>query len=328
MNCRKLREVTLELTSRCNFRCKHCYISEFNNDGLSISEIANILDSVRELGGSSIVYTGGEVLLRNDFVDIVSLTRRKGFSVNILSNGYLLSEKITKKLSELYINSFGITLFSLDNSVNDFITGAKNSSTSVINAIDLLRKYNIRVEVKTPVMIYNYSTYKDVKKYCYDNDITFIATSQITGQNNGSFGNTFLRLRPDLGYEIMRDSLPDIYAMKSEYHENDHPCKVLLDSIFIDSKGEVYPCSTFYYSFGNIKNVSLKDIWNSDIVVDLHKLKNSDLICRDCNIREYCDRCIGLAFMDGDLKGCSKFDLELALEKVKYFKGNKKEVRS
>lgn len=318
MNNRNLREVTIELTSKCNFRCRHCYISDFTNDGLSFDIIEKVLSDARSLGAYSIVYTGGEVLLRKDFINIVEFTRKKGFSVNILSNGYLLDEDIIQKLSDLYVNSFGITLFSLDDNINDFITRSKNSSSKIIGAIELLKKHNIRVEVKTPVMIYNYSTYKDVKKYCYDNDVAFVATSQITGLNNGSFDNTFLRLESSLGFEIMKESLPDIYANKSKFDGEDYPCKVIEDSVFIDSKGDVYPCSTFYYSLGNVKNENLIDIWNSDKIIEIQNIKNKDLICNTCNIREYCDRCIGLAFMDGDFRGCSKFDLEFALEKLKY----------
>ncbi|WP_308577444.1 radical SAM/SPASM domain-containing protein [uncultured Parvimonas sp.] len=319
MNNRKLREITIELTSRCNFKCRHCYISDFTNKGISLNDIEKVLDDARKLGTYTIVYTGGEVLLRKDFIDIISITRKKGFSVNVLSNGYLLNDSIAKKLSELYISSFGITLFSLDNKINDFITRAKNSSTKVMEAINLLKKYGIRVEVKIPVMIYNYSTFNEVKRYCYKNNIKFVTTSQITGLNNGSFENKSLRLKPNLGFKVMKESLPEIYSIKTNFKEDDYPCKVIQDSIFIDSKGEVFPCSTFYYSIGNINSDGgLIDIWNSGKVLELQNLKNKDLICSDCNIREYCDRCIGLAFMDGDFRGCSKFDLEFALEKLKY----------
>ena len=111
MNNRNLREVTIELTSKCNFKCRHCYISNFTNEGLPLITIEKVLSDARNLGAYSVVYTGGEVLLREDFIDIIEFTRKRGFSVNILSNGYILNEKIVKKLSDLYISSFGITLF-------------------------------------------------------------------------------------------------------------------------------------------------------------------------------------------------------------------------
>lgn len=87
MNNRKLREITIELTSRCNFKCRHCYISDFTNKGLSLNEIEKVLDDARKLGTYTIVYTGGEVLLRKDFIDIISLTRKKVFLLMYLVMG-------------------------------------------------------------------------------------------------------------------------------------------------------------------------------------------------------------------------------------------------
>ena len=89
--------------------------------------------------------------------------------VFLLSNGTLLNESIVKSLSELHISEFSTTMFSLDPKVHDFITSQPGSLDILLKNLQLLKKYNINVKIKTPLLDVNAFEYRDIKKYCEKN---------------------------------------------------------------------------------------------------------------------------------------------------------------
>ncbi len=65
-----------ELTRRCNLRCRHCYLTDYDdNDELSTREWLKELDEIASLGGVAFTISGGEALLRDD-VEEISRARR------------------------------------------------------------------------------------------------------------------------------------------------------------------------------------------------------------------------------------------------------------
>jgi MoaA/NifB/PqqE/SkfB family radical SAM enzyme len=70
-----------ELTYHCNLQCPHCYVVPQNSrEELSSREIAAILDHLKEKGTLHVIFSGGEILTRNDFFDIAHYARGKGFA--------------------------------------------------------------------------------------------------------------------------------------------------------------------------------------------------------------------------------------------------------
>ena len=91
---------TLELTHRCNHRCRHC----FNNLGpkdapalareLSTREAARILEEAAALGCVWVLLTGGEILLRPDFTEIYDHACWLGLLVTLFTNGTLVTSML------------------------------------------------------------------------------------------------------------------------------------------------------------------------------------------------------------------------------------------
>src|SRR5581483_4846708 len=72
-------EVMLEVTHRCNLPCTHCYLPDHEDHGeLSFDEICGIFDQLREAGTLFLTLTGGEVLSRSDFLEIVDAAAERG----------------------------------------------------------------------------------------------------------------------------------------------------------------------------------------------------------------------------------------------------------
>ncbi len=96
---------SLELTFRCNLRCQHCYVSHGHNgiprqQELNTSEIQRIIDEVVDAGCLWFLITGGEPLVRRDFLDIYTYAKRKGLIITLFTNGTLITPRIADYLAE------------------------------------------------------------------------------------------------------------------------------------------------------------------------------------------------------------------------------------
>lgn len=71
---------SIELTKRCNLSCIHCYYNyEFEEEEeMSFKEISSLLNEISQAGCFWLLITGGEPLLRKDFLDIYKCAKKEG----------------------------------------------------------------------------------------------------------------------------------------------------------------------------------------------------------------------------------------------------------
>lgn len=62
----------IELLTQCNLKCKHCYIPENSQYYLDKETVFDILSQLRDLGVLTVYFTGGEIFLRKDLLEIVA----------------------------------------------------------------------------------------------------------------------------------------------------------------------------------------------------------------------------------------------------------------
>ena len=94
MKARKPFSVLLEVTPRCNMNCIHCYLK--NNhiaSEMSYERIIELIDILYEKGILFLTFTGGEIFTRKDFLSIYLYAKKKGFLVELFTNGYLISDE-------------------------------------------------------------------------------------------------------------------------------------------------------------------------------------------------------------------------------------------
>ena len=81
----------IEITRRCNNRCVHCYNNLLINDQavrnseLSYDEHCRILDEITAAGCLWLLFTGGEIFVRRDFLDIYAYAKQKGLLITLFS---------------------------------------------------------------------------------------------------------------------------------------------------------------------------------------------------------------------------------------------------
>ena len=105
--------VWLEVTRACNLRCRHCFVSASRPepDEMSTEQILSLLDELKTQGVLCVVFSGGEPFACPDFLRILEYAAKLGFIIAIVTNGFLLTESVVKRIPKSNIR---ITI-SLDN---------------------------------------------------------------------------------------------------------------------------------------------------------------------------------------------------------------------
>ena len=223
-----------------------------------------------------------------------------GFNVRIYSNISLVTEVIAKRLSELYISEISCTLFSMDESVHDDITCVEGSYIKTIGNIILLKKYNVPVSVKTIVTRLNPGDWRDVQKFCVDNNIPFRLDHDVFAMKNGN--------KSPLNYcmtdEQLRMELLDLDKARNlktiNHNSEDYVCQGIQNALFISANGDIYPCVKYLKKVGNIITDDLSYIWENSVELNrIRDMKWKDLDeCMKCSYRNSCIHCPGTSLLE------------------------------
>ncbi len=300
---------TLELLTKCNFRCRHCYIPDYTHQ-MEFEQVSRLLKEMKELGVLYLTLTGGEIFVHNDIMKIIQYARELGMSVSLFSNGYLINREILSALKEMYVSDISITIFSMKDSVNDNITGVSGSLQRILHNVDLILEYGIPLEIKTPIMSLNRREAKAVKLFCEERNIKFNYTVEIVSKLNGDKTpvENYTADINDLVYELYDMEYTKTQNQKKGFHETDLLCGALRHNISIDFFGNVNPCNSFPIVYGNVFEESLYDIWYKSKVRKQLLLKSKrDLhACVKCQYKDDCLRCPGIAQSEnGDYLSCA-----------------------
>lgn len=105
-----LRYLEVQITLRCNLRCRHCYIGPQKEIELRVDDIKKIMDDFQKMQGLRALITGGEPLMHGDFDEINALLPEYALRKVLFTNGTLLTGKKLKKLNvdEIQISIDGL----------------------------------------------------------------------------------------------------------------------------------------------------------------------------------------------------------------------------
>ena len=320
-NCNPV-EATIELLTKCNWNCKHCYIPVHNNDGLTTDEVFKLLYELREMGVFQVTFSGGEVFYRSDAMKIIRKARELHFDVSIFTNASLLTEEMIIELSKLYISQISCTIFSMDEEIHNSISRKSGSLRNALRNIELAKKHEIPVQVKSMVMKENHESIAGLKDYCEMKGYPYKFDPVIFTKLDGNTSPLKLRLSADELAECIPITDEVNGVDLSTKSIEDYMCPSIRSSFSINSNGDVIPCNVFPVVLGNVKSNNISDIWkDSKQLKILQETKWIDLnTCKSCEKTSFCVRCPGLAmYEDGDMFGPSSSACSIAEVRQDYF---------
>ena len=148
-------QVSIEVTRRCPLECLHCYNNLPMDDmdakrrELSKEEHFRVLDQLVEMGCFWILYTGGEIFARKDFLEIYTYAKQKGFLVTLFTNGTIMTEEIADYLAEWPPFAIEITLYGRTRETYEALTAIPGSYDRCLRGIKLLKERKLPLKLKT-----------------------------------------------------------------------------------------------------------------------------------------------------------------------------------
>lgn len=281
----RLKELIVSITNRCNLKCKMCGIPFASNDGeMSTAELKKLIRDVSLFNPRSIVFSGGEPLLRKDLFELISFTRQYKINTCLTTNGILVSKEVALRLAEAGLGIINISIEGPQD-VHDNLRG-KGSFKKAIEAIENLTKNNIETTIATVVCKQTYGYLPELIKLAHQFGITtvkFQAFSEIFLQNRDKKKDFLI---PKSNFGRVKEKIEETIQLSQRFHIATNPvsylsmlssylcgigmprpvndCYALWTSCPVSPEGYVYPCWTLSDKvIGNIKEVSILDLWDS-----------------------------------------------------------------
>ncbi len=291
-----LDELRLSLNYTCNLNCKHCCNPKNMYDEMTFNQAKEIIDEAVTLGVNSVSISGGECTINKDFLKIAKYVRSKYLELDILTNAQKLfdDKSLLENIINLYPSSVQVSLYSINPSVHDYLTGVKGSLDKSLYVIKKLRESNTDVNICCVQFSYNRGSYLDVKKFADSLGCGFITDCKfIYNPNNNN-------LNAKLSESDIEEYYLNTIDVNNPRSKDDIFCSGGMDRFEIMPNLDINPCPYFYYTLGNYKNISLTEVKNTTVKELHNKFKRENL--KDCYKYDYCQYCLFCPRFSGSLE--------------------------
>jgi len=303
-----LISMQIELTSRCNERCVHCYIPHENKTGnIESALFYEVLEQCRDMGVLSLTLTGGEPMLHKNFCEFLHKAKEYDFSISVLSNLTLLNDDIIVEMKANRLCNVQVSLYSLNPEIHDSITKLKGSFYKTRDNILRLIENDIPLHISCPIMKQNRNCFASVMQWVREQKCNVTADYIMMARYDHTSDNLDNRLSLDEVGKIIKEVISlddnykkailanDFYVQEKRVRSDELVCGVCISSICMVANGNVYPCPGWQnYICGNIKEMTLNEIWNNSPKVKyLRSLRKKDFSkCKDCEDKAFCAMCM------------------------------------
>jgi len=330
------RSLILEITARCNLRCRYCYF--FNNPAVEYRDLpANewlaFFDELGTLGVMRVTLAGGEPFIREDLSLLIESIVKNRMRFSFLSNGTLIGDEIAAFLAGTGRCEY--VQVSVDGScaeVHDSCRG-QGSFDGAIRGLRTLQRHGISVAVRVTVHRNNVHDLENIAHFLLDelglpdfgiNAAGYMGTCCVNAndlllnlEERKEAMATLLRLAAKYPQRISSQAGPltdaHMWRRMEEARAQNAPafdnggrltaCGCPSNKITVRSDGTIVPCNMLaHVELGRINRDSLAEIWQNSPA--LNQLRNRHSIpltgfkfCAGCSYIPYCTgNCPGLAY--------------------------------
>jgi radical SAM protein with 4Fe4S-binding SPASM domain len=298
---------SIELTTRCNLHCQHCYLDGVRarlpgHKELSASEIRNIFDQVVDEGTLWMLITGGEPLLRRDFKEIYTDAKRKGLLVTLFTNGTLITPRLADLLAEWRPMKVEITLYGRTQDTYERVTGIPGSHARCMSGIDLLLDRKVPFSLKSVVMTLNQHELWEMQAFAKSLGVNFRYDPMLNAGLDGSRLPLALRLPPE---EVVQFDIEDEQRMEQWRSFCDqfgnqsidtryiYTCDAGRNSYHIDPYGQLSFCMLSRSPAYDLRQGSFRQGWREFLFKRRFQPATVESKCNRCGLLVLCGQCPG-----------------------------------
>ena len=311
---------TFELTARCNFNCKMCYVhlneQQIKSIGreLTNEEWLEIARQAKDAGMLYLTLTGGEVFASPGFRELYEQLSQMGFLITIFSNGYLIDENVMSWLSEIPPHALRFTLYGASNDTYYRVCGIKDGFNRVSNAIDLVKQAGIPFYMVSTLVKENIDDHQAMQDFANEKNVAISFTKSVVKPVRGATQDAVAhRLDKFTGFdEVLKYLISKGYDRM--YSPQDHifnVCKKYRKGFWLTWNGNLQLCSFISEpAIPLTENIGFNEAWKK-LLECLEQIQKPEE-CKNCKYEGFCQRCPGV--LAAECGSCSCVDQDFCAD--------------
>jgi len=324
-------EVSIEVTHRCPLECQHCYNNLPMSDPdarrreMTFEEHVGLLDELVEMGCLWILYTGGEIFARKDFLDIYTEAKKRGFLITLFTNGTMITPRIADHLAEYRPFAIEITLYGATRETYEALTQIPGSFDRCMKGIRLLLERKLPLKLKTVPTTINVHEVFEMKRFAEQElGVEFKFDPLLNPRTDCSQSPLGVRLSPEQAVRLdFRDPVRKAEYRKlaeAELADTDRPeveelysCGGGQNGCAIDPTGQMTICVISHQDGYNLRSGSFEQGWTGKLQEIRQTKRSSKTICTDCRLQSLCSMCPAMGELEnGDPESPVEFICQVA----------------
>lgn len=325
--------VVWSTTRTCNLKCVHCYTDSENqkySGELTTDEGKNLIDALADFKVPSLLFSGGEPLMRKDLFTLIEYAAKKGLRPVISTNGTLIDKGKALDIKNAGVVYVGVSLDGME-SVNDKFRGVEGAFKRAMAGFENCRNADQAVGLRLTLTKRNYLDLNEIFDFIEREGINRACFYHLVYSGRG--GDMF---SDDLTYAETRDALDIIIRRTDDYFARGLNINILtvdnhVDGVYlymkllekdpaqaeevrkllewngggahstgvgignIDFFGNVHPDQFWQdYNLGNVKDRDFGTIWTDETDPIMKGLKHkADYVKGRCRVCKYKSMCTG-----------------------------------
>ena len=300
----------IEVTRRCPLTCAQCYNNlpmgdrDARRRELTCDEHCRILDDITEAGCLWLLYSGGEIFARHDFLDIYRYAKSKGLLITLFTNGMLITDAVADALAAARPFAIEITLYGRTRETYERLTGVPGSYDKCLRGIERVLERGLPLKLKTVAVTVNQHEVRAMQRFAEDElGVEFKFDEAMNGRLDCAPGPVQVRLSPEACVQF---DLADPKRMRewalfhekfchapgsSEMCRDAYQCGGGLNSFAINPYGEMSVCVLSQRDLYDLRTGSFREGWEY-FLGGVRKRPITRLTkCVACELKSMCGMC-------------------------------------
>ncbi len=296
----------LELTSRCNLRCVHCYLGpqeqhwaeERRRQELSLEKLLSIIDELADAGCLYLGITGGDPMLHDHFADVYRHACERGIRVTVLCNGVLVRDAHVALFREYPPLNVEVSLYGATKATYEAVTKVPGSYAKCLAGVRKLLDNGIRVQLKTVLIQLNAHEAGEMRRIARELGVEFRVDSAIFPQlTDRGHAPLDYRLPPA---EAVRIELADARTLEAWTEKIDlqpapsdslYRCGAGVTGFYVDPFGYVSPCIMTTNHRHSLHEKSFASLWARELEQIRKAKPGAHYGCNSCEMQSACTSC-------------------------------------
>lgn len=252
---------SVDLTYRCNYRCVHCYGAHLTGQSraraaeMTTEQVFEVLKAAANAGCLMLLLSGGEPLLRDDFLDLYVAAKKLGMIVTVFTNASLVKEPHLDVFEELPPHLVEVSFYGATPGTYERVTGVPGSYRRARSGLERLLERGVRVGVKTMILRDNVHEVAALDAWAAGLGLRFRSDPLVTPRLDGDLSPLSQRVDPAIAAELEmgeEERRAEVAKFLNEHYrdgsghqipdERLYRCGAGIGGFHVDPRGFMHPC--------------------------------------------------------------------------------------